>query len=113
MSFWSGVKSFFGGGVVGRALDIGAKVVVNKDKLLKLAAESDQAELNAYIAGLQVSTYTWIDALHKMGRQIQQYLILGFVFYASKNSYVVDPNAWLVLGGLSGIYSVMKGRGSK
>ena len=46
----SWLKNILSGGALSKVVEIGAKAVINKDKLLKLAADGDDAKLKAYIA---------------------------------------------------------------
>lgn len=66
-----------------KSIDIVDKLVEDKDLRNELRAELQRAEMDlrklaeqTYIAELQVKTIPWIDATHKMGRQILSLLNL-------------------------------------
>lgn len=103
------IQAIFGLG--GKVIDIADQVVIDKDKVIALAAEGKHDELALYIAELSTRTIPIVDALHKMGRQIQTYMIIGLAFYCAKTGKPLPDVAWLVTGGAVGVYSMMKGRG--
>jgi hypothetical protein len=92
-----------------KGLDIAAKRSVDVDQLVKLAQEGQDAQLRAYMAELAVPTIPWVDALHKMGRQIQIYMLLFLGWYSTWTGKPLDPIAWGVLGGAVGVYHLVKG----
>jgi hypothetical protein len=58
---------------------------------------------------LQTQTVPWVDALHKMGRQVMSYLGYGLAFYMVHKGY--DPMAAMAALAPGGIYNYVKGRG--
>ena len=92
-----------------KGIDIATKRTVDADALIKLAQDGQDAQLKAYIAELAVTTIPWVDALHKMGRQIQIYVLLALGWYSTSTGKPLDPIAWGVLGGAVGVYHLIKG----
>ena len=92
-----------------KVADLISEVVVDKDKaaeinkVLMLAAES------SYNNELNTKTVPWIDALHKMGRQITGYLGYALGFYMVHQGGH-DPVAIMAAVAPGGIYAAMKGK---
>lgn len=74
------------------------------NKALMLAAET------TYNKELGTKTVPWVDALHKMGRQITNYLGYGLAFYMTYKGGV-DPLAIIASVAPSGAYAVFKNKG--
>lgn len=94
-----------------KALDLADQATVDKDRLIQLAADGKQAELQAYVAELQARTFPLGDWIHKMGRQFTNYLLVAMAWRSMETGQVLDPTVWMVLGGSSAAYTVIKGRG--
>lgn len=97
--------------------DIIKEVVVDKDaqnKILEnLETVKQQMHKELYIKELETKTVPWIDALHKMGRQIINLAtIIAVTILLLKNIEITGPAA-LVLGGGNVAYQVIKGKGKK
>lgn len=109
----------------GEALDIVDKFVVDKDAKIQLEGKLREGELSlmrlkqeSYIAELNRVTVPWVDALHKMGRQILSFISLIFsgsiVIYYIKQGHVLDIEtmaAILSINGPTGVYNYVKGKG--
>lgn len=88
--------------------DIVSKAVVDKDKANEINSKLMGLAEKTYLAELGVKTIPWVDALHKMGRQIQGYLGYGLAFYMVKEGF--DPMAVMAAVAPSGIYAAMKNK---
>jgi len=98
-------------GTVDKAVEIGKEATVDADRLLQLAKEGRDAELNAYVAELATKTVPWVDALHKMGRLLTQWGLMAMGTYSMATGKALSEVAWLTIGGPVVVYSIMKGRG--
>ena len=58
-----------------------------------------------------VKTIPWVDALHKMGRQIAIYLNIAVVFGSMCMGHTVTPEEVAVLCGGNMAYQFIKGKG--
>jgi hypothetical protein len=100
-----------------RSFDLADQAITDKDKLNDLKAtlselrEKMQAEI--YLAELATQTVPWIDAIHKMGRQILNLVSIGSVVYLLSNDIEITGPAALILGGGNAIYQFVKGRGKE
>ena len=56
--------------------------------------------------------FPWVDALHKMGRQITNWLTIGIVFGAMLMGHEVTPTEAAVLTGGNVAYQIIKGKGT-
>jgi hypothetical protein len=72
-----------------------------------------RVEMLPYLEGLKVKTIPWVDALHKMGRQIANYYVTTIVFVLLMTSHVITPEAALLLSGGNLAYQLIKGKGQK
>ena len=98
-----------------KVADLVSEVVTDKDKKNALDAALAELKQQVYMTELNTKTVPWVDALHKMGRQIMSMLtlIVGAVLY-HLNPDVDIVTLAAVLGASSGptaIYNVMKGKG--
>lgn len=57
-------------------------------------------------------TIPWVDALHKMGRQIINVLTLVIVFVLLMSNKEITPTVAAVLSGGNIAYQLIKGKGS-
>lgn len=95
--------------------DIIKEVVVDKDKQNEILGNLEQAkqaiDKEVYIKELEIKTITWVDALHKMGRQIIN--LITILVTAGLLLLDVDISAQevLLLGGGNVAYQVIKGKG--
>ena len=98
-------------GTVGKIADLADKWIVDKDAKIQIEAQLEQLKQQVYITELGVSTIPWVDALHKMGRQIISLVTLvggiGLVYFKPD----VDPMVLAMIAGPSGIYNFAKGKG--
>ena len=99
-----------------KVIDIADKAITDKDKLNEFRHEVDMAsaELRQMLEEthrqeLNTKTISWVDALHKMGRQLMSYAGYGLAFYMVHKGY--DPMAAMTALAPGGIYNYVKGRG--
>lgn len=88
--------------LVSEAIEDPDKANAINAKLMKLAEAS-------YTMELTTKTIPWVDALHKMGRQITGYIGYGLAFYMVHKGGV-DPMALVAAVSPGGIYAVMKNK---
>ena len=96
---------------INKALDIAGEFVEDKDKRNELNAHLQQLKEQVYLAELNTQTIPWVDALHKMGRQILSLLNLiipAVLLYFQPD---INPAAIVAICGPSGIYNYAKGKG--
>ncbi|GAA4650825.1 hypothetical protein GCM10023116_31080 [Kistimonas scapharcae] len=100
----------------GKVIDLASEAITDKDKLNELNHAYDMAESElkkmleeTYRQELGTKTIPWVDALHKMGRQLFGYAGYGLAFYMVSQGY--DPMAAMAAIAPGGIYSYVKGRG--
>lgn len=89
--------------------DIISEAVEDKDKANEINQKLMLAAEATYIKELGTKTVPWVDALHKMGRQITGYLGYGLAFYMVHKGGS-DPMAIMAAVAPGGIYAAMKGR---
>ncbi|NIB44732.1 hypothetical protein HBA55_34450 [Pseudomaricurvus alkylphenolicus] len=94
-----------------KVADIVSEVVEDKDARNRLNHELESLKQQVYIVELNTKTVPWIDAVHKMGRQLISVtsLIAGVVLvYVNPE---VDPLTLGAILGPGGIYNAVKGKG--
>ena len=105
------------GGLFKDTADIIKEAVVDKDAQNKIIEALDtlrmQVEREVYLAELGTKTIPWVDALHKMGRQILNALTIAAVCVLLLNNIPVTGEVALILGGGNLAYQIVKGKGSK
>lgn len=92
-----------------KALDLADQAIEDKDKVNEIKKALSLAAESTYRAELSTPTVPWIDALHKMGRQITGYIGYGLAFYMVKQGY--DPMAAMAAVAPGGIYAAFKNKG--
>ncbi len=111
MGILSTIGSFlFGnsaGSVVETAANIIGKHIVDKDK--KSAAIVSVIE--AYQTSANTKTMPWADAIHKLGRQLLQFLLIGFYIYAWHIGKTIPIADLITIAAGPGLYTLMKGKG--
>ena len=98
-------------GIIGKAGDIASEAIEDKDKLNELNAKLAEIKEQVYMTELNTKTIPWVDAIHKMGRQILSLLNLivpAGLLYVQPD---IDPLALAAIVGPSGIYNYIKGKG--
>tara|TARA_R110000803_G_scaffold79075_1_gene144515 strand:+ start:407 stop:724 length:318 start_codon:yes stop_codon:yes gene_type:complete len=91
--------------------DLVSEVVEDKDKANEINKRLMEVAENTYMTELGTKTIPWVDALHKMGRQITSYLGYALAFYmVSKGN--VDPVVIMASLAPGGIYAALKNKKS-
>ncbi|WP_299734027.1 hypothetical protein [uncultured Endozoicomonas sp.] len=110
MSFLDWINPF------NKVVDLASELIEDPDKVNEFRHQATMAgkELQkmaeeTYRKELDTKTVPWVDALHKMGRQIASYVGYGLAFYMVHKGY--DPMAAMAALAPGGIYSYVKGRG--
>jgi hypothetical protein len=87
------------------------------EKSLALASEyiTDPDKLNEYVTDLlkgnNAVTIPWVDALHKMGRQLMIFFLLYIYYESVKLGQPLDMSEFLMIAAGPGAYILQKGRG--
>ena len=97
--------------VFNNATDIIKEAVTDKDKQNEILGHLDELRQQAYLVELGTKTVPWVDALHKMGRQILTLLSMIMPLIALKIAPNVDPMIILGMVAPNGVYNYIKGRG--
>jgi hypothetical protein len=92
-----------------KVADLISEVVVDKDKAAEIKKQLMMAAEATYNNELNTKTVPWVDALHKMGRQITGYLGYTLAFYMTYKGGA-DPIAIMAAVAPGGIYAAMKGK---
>ena len=92
-----------------KALDIVDQFVEDKDKSAELKFQLAKKLQDVYLTELGTKTVPWVDALHKMGRQITGYIGYGLAFYMVQQGY--DPMAAMAAVAPGGLYAAFKNKG--
>jgi hypothetical protein len=85
--------------------DLRAKLVSNLEEIKR------QVEREIYLKELEVKTVPWVDALHKMGRQILNYAVLFYCVACVYVGHEITQYELLLIGGPNIAYQFVKGRG--
>ena len=96
--------------------DIIKEVVVDKDAQNKILESLDtlrmQVDKEIYIKELDTKTIPSIDALHKMGRQLLNFVTIIAVVVLSLCHVTITPEMALIMGGGNVVYQWVKGKGN-
>lgn len=97
------------------AADIAKEAITDKDKLNELLGmlEGGKQKINheLYLKELETKTLPWVDAFHKMGRQLLNYFTITAVVVLLLFDVEVTPTVALILGGGNTAYQIIKGKG--
>jgi len=99
------------GDLIEGTTDIIKEVVVDKDKQNELIGNLNKIKQTVYMTELQTKTIPWVDALHKMGRQILNFCNILAVVIFILCDITIDQNVALLLGGPNIAYQLIKGKG--
>jgi len=102
-------------GIFNKTADIVKETVLDKDAQNKILENLELTKLTIENRLLQIElstkTIPWVDALHKMGRQITNYLMLLFGFILVMLDKDLSGPAGMIMGGGNLAYQVIKGKG--
>lgn len=110
MSSWIHAIPIIGDLIKGTG-DIVREVVVDKDKQNEIIGNLEKIGHQVYLAELATKTVPWVDALHKMGRQILNIANLVVVVVLVMYGVQITQEIALLLGGPNLAYQLIKGRG--
>jgi len=85
-----------------------SEAVEDVEKANEINGKLMEAAEKTYAMELSTKTVPWVDALHKMGRQIQGYLGFGLALFMVHHGY--DPMAAMAAVAPSGIYAALKNK---
>ncbi len=95
-----------------RGFDLADQAIVDKDKVNELIAHleegKDLIEKEVYLRALGTKTVPWVDALHKMGRQILNFVTIIAVLILIALDHTITQWDVLLLGGPNTAYQFMK-----
>lgn len=92
-----------------KVVDLISEAIPDKDKAEDIKRELMTVAENTYNNELATRTVPWVDALHKMGRQITGYLGYSLAFYMVYKGGV-DPMAVMAAVAPGGIYAAFKNK---
>jgi len=92
-----------------KVIDVVDQYVEDKDKANELKHKLNMGAQQVYLTELNTKTVPWVDALHKMGRQITGYVGYVLAFYMVHQGY--DPMAAMAAVAPGGIYAAFKNKG--
>ncbi len=96
---------------ISQAIDVVDQLVEDKDQANQLKNDLEKLREQVYMQELKTQTIPWVDALHKMGRQIVSILNLiipAGLLYLQPD---IDPLAVAAIVGSGSIYNFVKGKG--
>ena len=99
--------NFFG--LFDKTIDLASEAIEDPDKLNAIKGNIEKLKQERYTLELQTKTVPWVDALHKMGRQITGYIGYGLAFYMVHKGF--DPMAVMAAVAPGGIYAAFKNKG--
>ena len=91
-----------------KVIDLVSEVVEDPDKRNEIEQALMMAAEETYRRELETRTIPWVDALHKMGRQLTSYIGYGLAFYMVQQGY--DPMAAMAAVAPGGIYAAFKNK---
>jgi len=95
-----------------RVADVVDQFVEDKDASNEIKKAIAMAAEETYRKELEARTVPWVDALHKMGRQLTGYLGYALAFYMVHKGGV-DPMAVMAAVAPGGLYAAFKNKGQK
>ena len=82
-------------------------------KSRQLDIDTLKQEQSTYIEELRDKTIPWVDALHKMGRQIHAVLVIGVTVLLMLTGHDITSTVALLIGGPPTAYTLIKGKGNQ
>lgn len=95
---------------ISKITDLASEYIEDKDKANELAAKMMALTEETYLTELKTKTVPWVDALHKMGRQIGNYISYALCAYMIHEG-ITDPIALGSCFAPGGIYAAFKNKG--
>lgn len=94
-----------------KVVGVVGEYVEDKDALNKINAEIENLRQSVYLRELETKTIPWVDAFHKMGRQLMSYATLGAGVYLLSVNPDINPVTMAAVVGPVGVYNAVKGKG--
>jgi len=88
--------------------DIAKEAITDKDKQNQILGMLQQLKQIIYLAELQTKTIPWVDALHKMGRQILAAMSIIATVTLLLLGIEITPTIALIIGGPTTAYTLIK-----
>lgn len=96
-------------GLFDTTADLISEAIEDVDKLNTIKGNLETLKQDVYKIELQTKTVPWVDALHKMGRQLTGYLGYTLAFYMVHEGF--DAMAVMAAVAPGGLYAVFKNKG--
>lgn len=96
---------------IDKALGLADQAIVDKDKLNDLKYTLQNMKESTYQLELSIQTIPWVDALHKMGRQILSFLAIAAIVGLKVAGVDLSMEEILAMVGPTSLYNVVKGKG--
>ena len=96
-------------GLFDKTADLISEAIVDTDKLNTIKGNLLKLKQEVYQKELETKTIPWVDALHKMGRQLTGYLGYALAFYMVHKGF--DAMAVMAAVAPGGLYAVFKNKG--
>lgn len=96
-------------GLFDKTADLISEAIEDVDKLNAIKGNLETLKQDVYKIELQTKTVPWVDALHKMGRQLTGYLGYALAFYMVYKGF--DAMAVMAAVAPGGLYAVFKNKG--
>ena len=96
---------------INKAVEIVGEYVEDKDKANELTAQLEQLKQRVYLAELQTKTVPWVDAMHKMGRQVLSVASLIIPAVLLWHNPDINPASLAAIVAPGGVYNWIKGKG--
>lgn len=101
--------------VIGKLIDgtrdIVSQAVTDKDKRNEILGNLDKLKEEVYLAELGTKTIPWVDAIHKMGRQIINMVTILAIVTMRLLDIEITQEMVVLMGGGNLAYQIIKGRG--
>lgn len=94
-----------------KVTDIADQAITDKDKLNELKYALETVRLQIYTKELETKTVPWVDALHKLGRQILSLVSMLICFWVVREQPDVSLDQLAAVVGPASIYNYVKGQG--
>lgn len=96
-------------GLFDKTVELASEAILDIDKLNAIKGNLEKLKQERYTLELQTKTVPWVDALHKMGRQLTGYVGYALAFYMVHKGF--DPMAVMAAVAPGGLYAVFKNKG--
>lgn len=107
MSWLTSLLGFGSSRTVEKAIGLASEHIEDKDKRNELVVELVRIQAQTDIA----ATIPWVDAIHKMGRQLMWWGVIGAWLYAKSKGIAIDIGELVALITGPAAYTLLKGRG--